>query len=196
MPKTSERKQPYQRPKVVRTRTMRAKTQTIQIPSPPSPSSSNTPSPPLSPSNEVDTARAVYVEFFEKTYPNMKPRNDYDLMILGANRRKGTAEEIYAWADEQLRVAIQLSGSRERVFANTKKALDMVVGITGVRRSVLTSFSYAGLMCDTSASQAPNAIPRTPVLFPEPSTPSDYGQEIPSSTSTAWISWTPQRRKR
>ncbi|EIW63142.1 uncharacterized protein TRAVEDRAFT_161254 [Trametes versicolor FP-101664 SS1] len=125
--------QPYQRYKGGRTvSTVMAKTQAIQIPSGPylPPSKPASPeSPPLS--NGLDTAREMYMEFFEKTYPNIQPRDDYDLITLGSTRRKGTAAEIYAWADDQMRIDIRILGSREAVLANSTKVLDMVVGITG-----------------------------------------------------------------
>lgn len=84
----------------------------------------------------------MYMEFFEKTYSHMEPRDDYDLITLGSTRRTGTAAEIYAWADGQMRIDIKILGSREAVLANSAKVLDMAVGITGVRRITLAPWAY------------------------------------------------------
>lgn len=84
----------------------------------------------------------MYMEFFEETYPHMEPRDDYDLITLGSTKQTGTAAEIYAWADDQMRIDIKILGSREAVLASSAKVLDMAVGITGVRSIMLSPRAY------------------------------------------------------
>lgn len=126
---------------------IRSNIQDIQTPSSSdSPSSSKTASPCPSLPNEPDTAREVYVESFQKNYPDMEPRNDYELLKLAQRNLKGTTAEIRAQVDAMLKVDITFFGTREAVFAAATTTLDTVVAFTGVRIAASTS-AYTAHVC-------------------------------------------------
>lgn len=89
-------------------------------------SASSTFSPP------TETARDLFLEFLHKTYPNITPRHEYDIVTLGTTRIPGTMEEVLAWVDEQMQYDIDDLGSKEAVLENARKALEPVVVVTGV----------------------------------------------------------------
>lgn len=123
---------------------MKEKTRTVQIPSPTSSaSSSNTPSPSPPPSFASETARETYVDSFRENYPNLEPRNDYELLKLAQRKLKGTTAEIRARVDAMLKVDITFFGTREAAFAAATRTLDTVVAFTGVRRAALASIYTA-----------------------------------------------------
>ncbi|KAI0644634.1 hypothetical protein C8Q79DRAFT_912749 [Trametes meyenii] len=133
----SKRKQPYERSKSVggnfkNTRAVAATKNTSVSPffKPASPLSSEPSMPPAYLKSMVP-AREVYLEVFKDAYPNLTPRDDYDIMILGSNRRVGTKEEILAWVDQRMQLDIKRSGSRDAVLESAKKLLDDLVAPTG-----------------------------------------------------------------
>ncbi|KAI0674828.1 hypothetical protein C8Q78DRAFT_1009110 [Trametes maxima] len=136
--KASKRKQPYERSKgsngKFRTTRVVAATKNISASSRSKPiaplSESEPPAPPAFP-NSLVPAREVYLEIFNKAYPTLLPRDDYDIMMLGANRRTGTKEEILAWVDRCMEADIEESGSREAVLESAKQLLDDLVAPTG-----------------------------------------------------------------
>ncbi|KAI0328849.1 hypothetical protein GY45DRAFT_938163 [Cubamyces sp. BRFM 1775] len=80
----------------------------------------------------LETARDLFLEFLHKTYPNITPRHEYDIVTLGTTRIPGTTEEVLAWVDEQMRYDIDDLGSKEAVLENARRALEPVVAVTGV----------------------------------------------------------------
>ncbi|KAI0644640.1 hypothetical protein C8Q79DRAFT_972929 [Trametes meyenii] len=135
--KASKRKQPYERSKGSngKSRTTQAVASTKNTSSsrskPIAASSESEPPAPLAFPNSMVPAREVYLEIFNKAYPDLLPRDDYDIMVLGSNRRTGTKEEILAWVDEQMEQDIEESGSREAVLESAKQLLDGLVAPTG-----------------------------------------------------------------
>lgn len=69
----------------------------------------------------------------QKAHPNITPRDDHDLLLLGSTVREGTSAEILAWVDKKMENHIEIFGSRKAVLENAKKLLDGLVGMTGVR---------------------------------------------------------------
>ncbi|KAI0674827.1 hypothetical protein C8Q78DRAFT_1009108 [Trametes maxima] len=137
--KSSKRKQPYERSKSVggnlkNTRAVAAPndTSTDSCSKPLPPSSSEPSALPAYPSSLVP-AREVYLEVFNKAYPNLTPRDDYDVLTLGSTRRTGTNAEIQAWVDQRMELNITRSGSREAVLESAKKILDALIAPTGLK---------------------------------------------------------------
>lgn len=84
----------------------------------------------------------------------MEPRNDYELLKLGQEKREGTPAELRAWVDDRLRRDIESMGTREAVFARATAVLENIVGQTGVRRVVLAPRTH-GSCTVTLAQTAP-----------------------------------------
>lgn len=85
------------------------------------------------------------MESFQKNYPNMEPRNDYELLKLAQRNLKGTTAEIRAQVDAMLQVDITFFGTREAAFTAATRTLDTVVAFTGVRLAVSISAYNAHL---------------------------------------------------
>ncbi|EIW63140.1 uncharacterized protein TRAVEDRAFT_43446 [Trametes versicolor FP-101664 SS1] len=131
-----KRKQPYSRPKDVKNSSKDVEgsmsTQPCSLASSSTSNTSNTSAVESSlPGSQV--ARQVYIEFMQEVYPNITPRDDHDLLILGSTRREGTTAEILAWVDKKMENHIKIFGSRKAVLANAKELLDCIVGVTGVK---------------------------------------------------------------
>ncbi|KAI0662264.1 hypothetical protein C8Q70DRAFT_964071 [Cubamyces menziesii] len=146
--KDTQRKLPYEKQKGARISAKESKsrpadrktsTAVCQLPMSPAPSlpsassstSSSSPNPVSSSFPPLETARDLFLEFLHKTYPNITPRHEYDIVTLGTTRIPGTTEEVLAWVDEQMHYDIIDLGSREAVLENARRALEPVVAVTG-----------------------------------------------------------------
>ncbi|KAL1942728.1 hypothetical protein VTO73DRAFT_4968 [Trametes versicolor] len=130
--KTFGRKLPYQKRKDIQSGSVNSSSKAIQTSSlstslPSTDAASAAPSPSLG----LERARETYVDSFQRKYPNMEPRNDYELLTLAQRKVEGTPAELRAWVDDQLLIDIQCVGTKEAVYADATKVLDNMVGQTG-----------------------------------------------------------------
>ncbi|KAI9061229.1 hypothetical protein FKP32DRAFT_1576683 [Trametes sanguinea] len=79
----------------------------------------------------LECVRDVYLESIHKIYPDITPRHEFDIMMLGSNRIPGTKEEVLARLDERIRYEIDELGSMEAVLEEARKVMEPVVVITG-----------------------------------------------------------------
>ncbi|KAL1950995.1 hypothetical protein VTO73DRAFT_144 [Trametes versicolor] len=76
--------------------------------------------------------RKLCMEKIRKDYPEVKPRNDYDVSSLSEKRFKGSPAEIYAQLDEDLALDVEESGY-EFIMEAATAMLDSYVEPTGVK---------------------------------------------------------------
>ncbi len=136
----SQRKQPYSKPRDVRATSDTPKSSVHpQSPTAHTLSSSGTSSTSSAltstslESSSCGVARELYIEFMQEAYPDITPRDDHDLVMLGSTKHEGSTAEIFTWVDKKMENHIKIYGSRTAVMANAKELLDGIVGVTGVR---------------------------------------------------------------
>lgn len=191
--KTAQRKQPYSKPKDIGTSSRCTKGAVHTQPSSmASSSTSNASNASTSTSLSLKSsrvARGLYIEFMQEAYPDITPRDDHDLLLLGSTRREGTTAEILAWVDKKMENHINIFGSRKAVMDNAKELLDGIVGMTGVRHTAIV-IGRTCLYFDISVSRVPAATSRISDPSPAASTRYVCGPETHTSTNIAWTSWT------
>ena len=57
----------------------------------------------------------------KRFYPQIQPRDDYDLFLLSGKRFNEPDETFYAWADEKLKLELSIGFSKEEVANGTAK---------------------------------------------------------------------------
>ncbi|KAI0633352.1 hypothetical protein C8Q77DRAFT_782607 [Trametes polyzona] len=68
----------------------------------------------------------------KELYPDLRPRNDYELVTLAIAPRPGTHTELRAWVDGEYAIDVQMLG-KEEVDRNTSVLLSTYVEPTGVK---------------------------------------------------------------
>ncbi|CDO68151.1 hypothetical protein BN946_scf184938.g3 [Trametes cinnabarina] len=81
------------------------------------------------------TARDTYLEFLQKAHPELTPRNDFEVLLLGSNwlKEMKSAEEKQAWLAQQWQEHVDSEefGSAEAAMESVKAILDAVLPLAG-----------------------------------------------------------------
>ncbi|KAI0715193.1 hypothetical protein C8Q76DRAFT_568810, partial [Earliella scabrosa] len=82
-------------------------------------------------SRQVDTIRDLYLERIKEKYPNFTPRNDFEILAIGAGDYKGPESHIYEWLDKEFSERVEYQGSVQRVLSAAEKIIGRRDIITG-----------------------------------------------------------------
>ena len=75
----------------------------------------------------------MYLERISRTYPDFTPRNDFEILAIGAGDYKGPATGIYTWLDQEFSARVEASGSARRILDVATRIMSRNGPVTGVR---------------------------------------------------------------